>query len=580
MSKEWVIAPAWPRRKEAAARFDTSPLIAQLLHNRGIDDPAAARRYLHPRLQELYPPEQMPGAVQAARILSDAVRDRQRIVIYGDYDVDGITGTAILWHALRTLGADVDFYVPHRLEEGYGLNADAVARLAAEGAQVLVTVDCGITAVEEAKLARRRNVRLIITDHHAPGEELPEADASVHPAIGEGNPARDTCGAGVAFKLAWALGQCGSGTTRVCAELREVLVEATGLVALGTIADVVPLLDENRIFARHGLPGLAASKLPGIIALIDSANLKGARLDSYHVGFLLAPRLNAAGRMGHARLAVELLTRATPERAREIAIYLDAQNRSRQQLERSIFNQACEMVAEARMDSDGCRGIVLACEKWHAGVIGIVASRLVERFGRPTVMIALENGAGQGSGRSVQHFDLHRALFECREHLASFGGHAMAAGLRIAADRVAAFTEAFIRRANQTLTAADLRPALHLDAEASLAELTEPVVEAVRSLGPFGVGNPQPKFATGWVDLVGSPRPVGRDGEHLQFTVREGQCIRRAIAFRQGHMAQALAGARRARLAFEPIINEFAGRRAVELQVVDIRFPDEAPEPG
>ncbi len=576
MSKAWLVAPVWPKRQEAAARFGTSPLIAQLLHNRGIDDPAAAGLFLNPRLADLYPPERMPGAVQAAQLIADAVRERHRIVIYGDYDVDGITGTAILWHTLTKLGADVDFYVPHRIEEGYGLNADAVAKLAAEGVQLIITVDCGITAVEVARLARRLNVRLIITDHHQPGAERPEADVVVHPALGDGSPLTATCGAGVAFKVAWALGQCFSGASRVSAELREILVEGVGLVALGTIADIVPLVDENRIFARHGLSGLTASKLPGIVALIESASLENTKLDAYHVGFVLAPRLNAAGRMGHARLAVELLTRATPERAREIAIYLDAQNRSRQALERRIFKKACEMVTAARMDSDGCRAIVLADEQWHAGVIGIVASRLVDRYGRPTIMIALENGGGQGSGRSIRHFDLNEALRACSDHLLTYGGHAMAAGLKIAADRVAAFREAFVQRANQVLTARDLCPSLQLDAETTLAELTEPVVEAILGLGPFGVGNPKPRFATGWVELVGAPRTCGSDAEHLQFTVRDGQCIRKAIAFRQAAHAQALLDHRRCRLAFEPIINEFNGRRSVELQVADIQFPEQS----
>ncbi|MBN1488764.1 MAG: single-stranded-DNA-specific exonuclease RecJ [Phycisphaerae bacterium] len=573
MAKEWIIAPPWPARQEAAARFGTSPLVAQLLHNRGIDEPDAARRFLRPQLTDLHPPEQMPGATQAADLLADALRDNHRIIIYGDYDVDGITATAILWHTLKRLGADVDFYVPHRLEEGYGLNADAVAKLAADGAQTIVSVDCGITAVEVAQLARQRNVRLIITDHHSPGAVLPEADAIVHPAIGEGNPNTDSCGAGVAFKLAWALAQRVCGAERVSPELREVLVEGVGLVALGTIADVVPLLGENRIFARHGLAGLAASKLPGVRALIEHAKLNETKLDSFHVGFVLAPRLNAAGRMGHARLAVELLTRATPERAREIAIYLDSQNRNRQTLERRITKQACEMVTAAGMDRDGCRGIVLAHEEWHAGVIGIVASRLVDRFGCPTVLIAMENGFGQGSGRSVEHFNLFEALCNCREHLDTFGGHAMAAGLRIAAGRVDAFAEAFVARANQTLTAADLRPTLPLDAEATLAELTEPLVQALLDLGPFGFGNPTLRLATGWCELIGSPRKVGRDGDHLQFTVRQDGCVRKAIAFRQANAAQPLLDARRCRLAFEPILNEFNGRRSVELQVLDIQFP-------
>lgn len=575
MGKEWIIAPPWARRQEAAARFGTSPLIAQLLHNRGIDDPSAARRFLNPQLKDLYAPDRMPGVGRAAGLLADAVREGQRIVIYGDYDVDGITATAILWHALRVLGATVDFYVPHRMEEGYGLNADAVAKLAADGAQTIVSVDCGITAREAARVARERNVRLIITDHHTPSGELPDADAIVHPAIEEGNPTQDTCGAGVAFKLAWALGQCFSDSTRVSPEYREVLVEAVGLVALGTIADVVPLLDENRILARHGLAGLKASKIPGLSALIESAGLQNEKLDAYHAGFLLAPRLNAAGRMGHARLAVELLTRATAERAREIAIYLESQNRTRQTLERRIFKHACEMVRAARLDADGSRGIVLAHEEWHAGVIGIVASRLAERFGRPTVMISLENGVGQGSGRSVPRFDLYGALCDCSQHLLSFGGHTMAAGLRIDPRRVSEFAEAFIARANQRLTAADLAPTLSLDAEVRLAELVEPVVASLLDLGPFGVGNPKPRFATGWVDLVGTPRAVGRESDHLQFSVSEGGCVRKAIAFGQADRLGELLDRRRCRLAFEPILNEFNGTRTVEVQVLDMQFPSE-----
>lgn len=576
MKKEWIIAPAWGGRQEAAARFGTSPLIAQLLHNRGIDDPAAARGFLNPQLKDLHPPEQMPGAMDAARLLADAVRENQKITIYGDYDVDGITGTAVLWHALTALGANVDFYVPHRLEEGYGLNPDAVAKLADDGTEMIVSVDCGVTAVDAARVARQRNVRLLITDHHTPPAELPEADAIVHPAIGQGHPFPHSCGASVAFKLAWALGLCISDSDRVSAELREVLVEAVGLVALGTIADVVPLVGENRILSRYGLAGLKASKIAGIIALIESAKLENERLDAYHAGFLLGPRLNAAGRMGHARLAVELMTRATPDRAREIAIYLDSQNRSRQTLERKIFKQACEMVSATRMDADGCRAIVLAHEEWHAGVVGIVASRLTERFGKPAVMISLENGVGQGSGRSVRHFDLYQALSECSNHLVSFGGHAMAAGLRIESHQVPVFTEAFIARANQTLTAVDLQPTLRLDSEVRLAELTEPVVESILTLGPFGVGNPKPKFATGWVDLVGSPRAVGKDSDHLQFTVNDNGCTRKAIAFGQASHAAALTDARRCRLAFEPIVNEFNGRRNVELQILDLDVPESA----
>jgi len=577
MACRWIIAPAWERRVEAAKRLGVSPLVAQVLHNRGLDDPQAARRFLNPQLKDLLPPETLPGALEAAERIAAAVRERRRIVIYGDYDVDGITGTAILWHVLRLAGANVDYYIPHRLEEGYGLNAEAIAKLADEGAGLIITVDCGITAVEEAALAADRGLELIITDHHAATGELPRSACIVHPsATGTCYPNPHISGAGVALKLAWAIAQQLSRATKVRPEFREFLIDAVGLAALGTIADVVQLVEENRILARHGLAGLKASRHHGIAALIESAGLAGAKLNDYHVGFLLAPRLNAAGRMGHARLAAELLTRADAARAREIAIYLSEQNRRRRALEQKILKQARQMAHKQRMTSDACRAIVLAKQGWHAGVIGIVAARLVEEFSRPTVLIALEDHRGQGSARSVRHFDMHRALTACREHLISFGGHAMAAGLKIHPDRVQAFAEQFIQIANNTLTAADLQPALRLDAVVKLRELSEPTVQVLLDLGPFGVGNPKPRLATGWVDLVGEPRIVGKAGEHLQFTVAEEGVVRKAIAFGHAKYRQALLDHRRCRLAFEPILNEFNGRRSVELQVLDVQLPQPA----
>ncbi|NLX23852.1 MAG: single-stranded-DNA-specific exonuclease RecJ [Phycisphaerae bacterium] len=550
-----------------------SQLMAQVLFNRGLTDPGDARIFLDPQLKALPDPRLLSGAEQAAELIARKARDRRRIVIYGDYDVDGITGTAILWHLLTLAGADVGYYIPHRLEEGYGLNSDALRQLAREGADTVITVDCGITAVEPAKVAHELGLTLVITDHHAPGSGLPECDGMVHPRIGDGYPNPDLAGAGVAFKLAWAVARALCGSEKVTSRYRDFLVDATGLAALGTIADVVPLRGENRILTRFGLLGLAESKLPGLRALIAVSRLADQKLSSEHVGFWLAPRLNAAGRMGHAHQAVELLTHADEARAAEVAAFLEQQNRDRQATERRLLDEACEQIVSRRLASDARRGIVLASENWHAGVIGIVASRIVERFGRPTVLIALEGEEGQGSGRSIPGFDLHRALGDCASYLTTCGGHAMAAGLRIARAQVEAFTEAFVARANNLLTARDLEPALHLDAEVSLGELTEPLVHDLARLRPFGCGNPKPKFASAWLDLDGEPRLVGSAGTHLAFSLRDGQTRRRAIAFGQKERFEPLLEHRRCRVAFEPKLNTFNGHTSVELCVVDMMFP-------
>ncbi|MDB5298614.1 MAG: recJ, partial [Phycisphaerales bacterium] len=474
--KRWNIAGADPSAAELAARLKTSPVIAQVLLNRGVREYQDCQDFLTPSLKCLHDPATLPGLPRAAERIARAIRDKEKVVIYGDYDVDGITATAILWHAIRNLGGVAEFYIPHRLEEGYGLNAEAIAQICADGAKLIITVDCGVTALGPAQVVRERGVDLIITDHHewresgdagtrgqgdaekgdgksqiedgaapsapqsvvpaAPQFEiselqfaicnssspaspplpvpassplLPDCHTIVHPRLpreGAPYPNPHLCGAGVAFKLAWGIGLAMSGAARVNDEFRNFLVEATALAALGTIADVVPLKGENRVLAHFGLGGLRASRLVGIKALIASANLTGQNLDSFHVGFLLAPRLNACGRMGHAALAVEMLTHADEKKALEIAIYLEEQNRARQTIEKKILEQAIAQVTDNDFAADGKCAIVLGAEGWHPGVIGIVASRIVERYHRPTIMIGLNNGHGQGSGRSVAGFHL------------------------------------------------------------------------------------------------------------------------------------------------------------------------------
>lgn len=574
MAKDWIIAPPWDGCTEAASRWGLPPLVAQLLHNRGLDVSSDPQDFLNPRMTDLHPPELLGGATQAATLLAKAVAKGRRIVIYGDYDVDGITGSAILWNLLRAANADVTYYVPHRLEEGYGLNAEAVRKLIEDGAQTLVTVDCGITAIEEAKLVAQLGAQLIVTDHHTPGDQFPDAAAVVHPAIDDPYPNQDICGAGVAFKLAWALAKELSDADKVAPQFRTALLDALPLAALGTIADVVSLTGENRIIARHGLARLPTTQHVGLQALLESAGLTGRAIGAYEVGFRLAPRLNAAGRMGHARLAVEMLTRASADRAREIGLYLEEHNRNRQATERRITKQACESIESAGLAGDGRRGIVLAAEGWHAGVIGIVASRLVDRYRRPTVLIAINNGQGQGSARSVPHFHMHQALAACAQHLITFGGHAMAAGLKIDSQKIDAFTEAFIEQANNTLTGRDLEPALRVDAQVEFPELNLRTIQTLETLGPFGQGNPKPRLCTDWIELAGEPRTVGKSGEHLTAAFRQNGTTLRSIAFGQADVAEDLKLHRRCKVAFEPIINRYQGRQSVEMQVLDYRFPD------
>jgi len=573
--QSWKLQPPNPAAADLASRLKVSPLLGQMLLNRGMSSSEDAQAFLQPTLKALVDPALLPGATTAAARIAQAIRDHQKIVIYGDYDVDGITATAILWHAIILLGGQVRTYIPHRIDEGYGLNAEALRQIIDEGAQLIITVDCGITAIEQVKIARERGVDLVVTDHHEwHGDQplLPDCHSIVHPrlpgALVYPNPY--LCGAGVAFKLAWAIGQAISGTARVGESFRNFLLDATGLAALGTIADVVPLVGENRILAHFGLTGLRESRLAGLRALIASAALSGRNLDSYHVGFLLAPRLNACGRLGHAALAVEMLTTADEPRAQEIAAYLETQNRARQTVEKQILEQALAQIQAN--DWHEQRALVLGAQGWHAGVIGIVASRIVDRLCRPTIMVALNNGQGQGSGRSVAGFHLARALEACGEHLLAFGGHEMAAGLKIETGRLEDFRRAFCALAQTGVTDDMLVPQLRLECLADLGQITQPLVSEMGRLGPFGHGNPKPLLCLQNVAVAAAPRRCGKDGDHLQIMVKQGQRTIKCIAFRSGELLDRLSPGAALHLAVEPAINQFNGRTNVELEIRDIQF--------
>jgi single-stranded-DNA-specific exonuclease len=518
MAKQWTIKPPFPDAEKLAQAIGIPAIIARILGQRGLATPEQARAFLKPDLSQLHDPAAMPGLIQAADRLVAAARAAEPIVIYGDYDVDGITGSAILWQALRLADANVRVYVPHRIEEGYGLNLEAVEKLASEGARVLVTVDCGISGAAEAARAQELGLDVIITDHHEPNpDRLPPAFALVDPKLpGSPYPFRDLSGAGIALKLAWAIGQRLSERQRVSDPFREFLIAATGLAALGTIADVVPLVGENHVLASFGLRALAGTKHPGILALIEVAGLAERALEADHIGFMLGPRLNAAGRLGHAREAVELLTTAGPEAARTIARELDRRNRDRQDLEKHILQEAEAQVLQVfKPERDAA--IVLAAPGWHAGVIGIVASRIVERYWRPTLLIGTAEGRAQGSGRSIAGFHMYQALAACEKHLTNYGGHAMAAGIRLSEEAVPAFREAFLAHAAKTLGPEQLTARLIVDAEATLADIDLNTARLLDRMGPFGAGNPRAVFALRQVKLAAPPRRIGRQGDHLEM---------------------------------------------------------------
>ena len=500
-----------------AGELGLHPVTASILVRRGYDTPESARLFLS--AADRHDPALMPGLPAAVETLMRHVARGSRIVIHGDYDVDGVCSTAVLARALERLGAAPVCELPSRFEDGYGLSIAGVERQAAAGTDLLVTVDCGITAVEEVAHARALGVEVVVTDHHRPGEALPDCTI-VHPALG-GYPFADLCAAGVAYKLAEALS---AAAARDPAEAEEDL----DLVALATVCDVVPLVGENRRIVREGVQAIARTRKPGLRALMKVASCDPGGLDAGGLGFRLGPRINAAGRMRRPDAALELLLTPDEARAGEIAGELDLLNRERQDTEMRItFAAEAELAAHAHEPA-----YVLAGEDWHPGVIGIVASRLVERHCRPCVLVALDkDGAGRGSGRSISPFDLHAALAACAPHLGRYGGHRMAAGFDIAGDAVEAFRGDFVRHAAQTLTPHDLRRVERVDALAPGASLGLDLAEELERLGPFGHRNPAPTLLIP-AARIEHPRAMGDEGEHARFTVASGGARASAVAFR------------------------------------------------
>lgn len=575
MAKRWRMANYDPVLVERLQRMaQVNPVVAQLLLSRGIDCPTRAREFIDAKLSGLRDPDDLPGALQAAEVICRAARDGKSIVIYGDYDADGMTATAILLRCLRLLKAKVSYYVPHRLDEGYGLNCEALDQLAARGAQLVVTVDNGIASLAEAEHARRLGLQLVITDHHQMRERLPEADVLVHPALpGTCYPFPGLCGAAVALKVAWAICREACGERQVSPAMRNMLLDGVSLAAIGTVADVVPLVDENRVLVRQGLATLSARPPVGIEALLQVANMEGKeRLAGDDIAFMIAPRLNAAGRLGQADLGVELLSTEDSARAAELATYINDLNGQRQTLERSVLLAARKQVKQqCNVDRDGA--LVLADHDWHAGVIGIVAGKLVEQYDRPVVLISQDKlgvRPGIGSGRSVAGFDLHRALAECSEHLVSHGGHAAAAGLRIEASKVESFRRAFCEVAGVHIVPEERCGEIVVDAEAPFAALTQRTVADIDQLAPFGHGNRRPMLCAGGVRLAAPPKLMGGNGRHLAVDLQQDGIRLRGVAFGCGDWAEELNSVTSPlSIAFQPVINHFRGRSSVELHLAD-----------
>jgi single-stranded-DNA-specific exonuclease len=548
-----------------ARELSLHPLAARVLAARGLGDSAGAERFLASRLSDLPDPFAMKGMEAAVERIARALDRGERICCYGDYDVDGVTSTALLAGFLRAAGGEVVTYTPHRLVEGYGLNVQAVRRLAGQGVRLLVALDCGITGVEEVRAAAALGVDSVVVDHHTVPVELPAAVAILNPhQPGCAYPDKGLAAVGVAFALAMALRrrlrEAGRfGVARPEPNLREAL----DLVALGTIADVVPLTGANRILVRWGLEELACERRPGVRALKRVAGLApGAPVTAGQVGFRLGPRINAAGRLDDAGRGVRLLLSADEGEARALAEELDAENRSRQEIERQMLEEA-RAEAEERVRA-GARGLVLWRQGWHPGVVGIVAARVAERFHRPAVLVGLEGGAGKGSGRSIEGFHLYDALAACAGHLVRFGGHRHAAGVTVEAAALGPFREAFERHAAERLAPGDLVARCRIEGRLGAGEITERAALDLERLAPFGAGHPEPLFA-----ISGRParaRTVGAGGLHLKLAFGPGLD---AIGFHMGERLAICQGEVEAAVALS--FDEWDGARRLQLKLRDLR---------
>jgi len=581
LPERWVFPePATPGVEHALAQaLEVTPAFARILLRRGLTDAASADAFLNAKLDGLHDPLTLPDMPAAVARITKAVSEKERIVLFGDYDADGVSATALMAGLFRLVQTPVDALVPERDRGGYGLSSDALQRIRACKPQLVITLDNGIAANGPLETLRAEGIDAIVVDHHCVGAEgLPPALAVINPQRRDSTyPFDALCGAGLAFKLAWALAMNFSHSKKVSPEFRAFLTEALALAALGTIGDVVPLVGENRILALQGLRVLPRRTLVGVAALLDVCQLDADHtLDAYDVAFRIVPRLNAAGRCGQAADALELLSTNDPQRAHELAAKLDGLNRTRQDIEKDILQEARAQAVAALASGDKPVALVLSSPTWHVGVIGIVASRVVEEFHRPAVLLSMDEktGLARGSGRSVRGFHLAEAFAAGDAHLLSHGGHAAAAGLSLKASEIDAFRTTLQAVARQRLRAEDLCPTIHLEETLELRELSGAFCAELRKLEPCGAGNPSPKLAALGVSLVGEARPMGSGEHHISFHARQGTTAMRVVGFGFGEhfnrfCTEAAAGT--LDIAFKPSLNTFRGNTTVELKLEAFR---------
>ncbi len=547
--------------------FNTSEIIAKVLANRGIESLKSSHDFFNPSNDQLHDPFMMKNMDIAVNRISKNIQNQKPILIFGDYDVDGTTGASLLYLGLKDLNAIVEYYIPHREKEGYGLSSGGIDYAQSVGADLLITCDCGINAFQPVDYANEHGVDIIITDHHIPDKKLPNAYAVLNPKQkGCEYPFKGLCGCGVAFKLISALSEkSGIG--------QNVGLNYLDLVALATSADMVPILDENRVLVHGGLDQLEESKSPGIHQLLVQTGLVGESLNVGKLVFGLAPKINAAGRMGDANRTVELLTTSDKTRAEELASILVRENKRRQLIQEDIVNDAIRLV-HSQVDLENNKVVIIGSKGWHPGVVGIVASRIKDEFSRPAIVIAFDKkGIGKGSARSIPHLDLYEALSYAAKFLEGYGGHPMAAGLTVREDKFENFKSLFLRNVNKILTNDDLIPAISIDGEMALTDINSRFMRFLEKLGPFGPGNMRPKFVSRNLSISGQPRLMGK-GEHIRFIVSQNGRNYPAVGFKLSSHYEDLIRGVPVDIAYVVEVNQWQGQSNIQLNVRDIQLSE------
>jgi len=557
----WIVASPRDEAKRLASELGIPQAIAQVLVNRKIMEAEQARLFLEGSLSQVHDPFLMSGMAVAVERIRSAITRSEKILIFGDYDVDGVLSVVMLIKALSSLGAEVDYFIPERLKEGYGIKDEHVAVAAGKGARLVISVDCGIKACGFVRKANEQGIDVIITDHHLPGPELPEALAVLNPVLeSSGYPDKSLAGVGVAFKLIQALfEQYGRAS---------VLPHYLKLVAIGTISDIAELRGENRILVKLGLQGLDSVSNQGLKSLIEICGLKGKRISEGDIGFRIGPRINAAGRMGATDLAVRLFFSPSVEDTAGIARHLDELNSQRQTAEEKIYNQALGLIKKRSLDK-AHKILILGCEKWHRGIIGIVASRLKDAFSRPVILFAYEDGKAFGSGRSISGFSLIECLDQCRRFFLTYGGHRLAVGCSLDRASVPAFKQAANAVVEARLSDADLRKRIMIDSKLDFMDINVAFFESHSRLFPFGVGNPRPVFLTEKAEIVGPPQNLR--GRHAKFLVRQGSRVFEAIGWDRGDWAKNVSTGGRVDLAYSFQFSAYLGQEKPYLCLEGLR---------